>query len=151
MPMRRDVANLAGPAGRDRGRPAAADFRFRACLALAPLLVWGARALTGRTLRYAMWRLVAWPLGTLTVAAGLGVFPAPAICRPARAAGSASPRAAFPFSAQVSARPGLTLVLPLFLLAAGLPLAFLATGLRFMPILRGMINFPAARDCGRSD
>ena len=39
------------------------------------LLVWGARALTGKTLRYAMWRLVAWPLGTLTVAAGLGVFP----------------------------------------------------------------------------
>ena len=48
-----------------------------AVCALAPLLVWGLRAMMGKSLRYAMWRAVAWPLGTLTVAAGLGVFPAP--------------------------------------------------------------------------
>jgi S-DNA-T family DNA segregation ATPase FtsK/SpoIIIE len=33
--------------------------------------------------------------------------------------------------------------LPLMLLLAGLPLAFLATGLRFMPLVRGAMNIPA--------
>ena len=72
------------------------------------LLVWGVRALTGKSLRYAMWRLVAWPLGTMIVAAGLGVLPAPASlagrrgrldrhrrrrsCRPCRRRVSARPR-----------------------------------------------------------
>jgi len=49
-------------------------FGLAAVAFLAPLLVWGARALRGKSLKYAMWRLVAWPLGTVTVAAGLGLF-----------------------------------------------------------------------------
>src|SRR6202041_2096556 len=106
--------------------------------------VWGARALTGHTLKSAMWRALAWPLGTLTVAAGLGVFPAPATL-PAGAGGwvGIAARGLSVHTAQVYHAPWVGLAMPLFLLAAGLPLAFLATGLRFMPILRGLIDLPA--------
>ena len=92
----RDVSNVMGPLGATAADLLLQTFGFAALAALAPLFVWGARALTGRTLKYAMWRALAWPLGTLMVAAGLGIFPAPArVCRPARAAGSASPRPVF--------------------------------------------------------
>src|ERR1700712_1740460 len=73
----RPVANLLGPLGATAADLLLQTFGFAAIFAFAPLLVWGIRALTGRTLRYAMWRLVAWPLGTLIVAAGLGILPAP--------------------------------------------------------------------------
>ena len=46
----------------------------------------GLRALTGRHLSHAMWRAIAWPLGTVLAAAGLGVFPAP-LALPAGAGG----------------------------------------------------------------
>src|SRR5579871_1072505 len=74
----RDVANLLGPLGATAADLLLQTFGFAALAALAPLFVWGARALTGRSLKYAMWRALAWPLGTLTAAAGLGVLPAPA-------------------------------------------------------------------------
>src|SRR5580692_8705229 len=73
----RPVANLLGPLGATAADLLLQTFGFAAIFAFAPLLVWGIRALTGRTIRYAMWRLVAWPLGTLIVAAGLGIIPAP--------------------------------------------------------------------------
>ena len=139
----RPVGNLLGPLGATAADLLLQTFGFAAIFAFAPLLVWGARALTGKSLRHAMWRLVAWPLGTLIVAAGLGIVPAPAGL-PAGAGGwigiataSLSSRAAQTFAA-----PSLSYVLPLFLLAVGLPLAFLATGLRFMPLARGLWNFP---------
>src|SRR5476651_2083776 len=74
----RPISNLLGPLGATAADLLLQTFGFAALAALAPLFVWGARALRGRTLKYAMWRALAWPLGTLTVAAGLGVFPAPA-------------------------------------------------------------------------
>ena len=106
--------------------------------------MWGIRALTGRSLRHAMWRLVAWPLGTIIVAAGLGILPAPASL-PAGAGGwiGIAVVGLSAHAAQIFAAPSLSWVLPLFLLVTGLPLAFLATGLRFMPILRGVWNLPA--------
>jgi len=107
--------------------------------------VWGARALRGKSLKYAMWRLVAWPLGTVTVAAGLGLFPAP-ISLPAGVGGMIG-IAAYGLSvhaAQIWHTPSLSWALPLGLLLAGLPLAFLATGLRFMPLVRGVMGVPAA-------
>jgi S-DNA-T family DNA segregation ATPase FtsK/SpoIIIE len=91
-----------------------------------------------------MWRLLAWPLGTLAVAAGLGALPA-SQSLPAGAGGwigiagaSLSVHAAERFAA-----PSLSWVLPLVLVTVGLPLAFLATGLRFVPIARGLWNLPA--------
>ena len=50
--------------------------------------------------------------------------------------------------AQVWHTPALAWALPLVLLLAGLPLAFLATGLRFMPIVRGMHEHSRRRACG---
>src|ERR1700761_9671874 len=64
----RPVSNLLGPLGATAADLLLQTFGFAAIFAFAPLLVWGVRALTGRSLRYAMWRLVAWPLGTVTTA-----------------------------------------------------------------------------------
>src|ERR1700761_1599041 len=141
----RPVSNLLGPLGATAADLLLQTFGFAAIFAFAPLLVWGVRALTGRTLRYAMWRLVAWPLGTLTVAAGLGIMPAPASL-PAGAGGwiGIAARSLSVHAAQTFGASSLSWVLPLVLLAVGLPLAFLATGLRFLPLLRGAINLPAS-------
>src|SRR5580704_13909327 len=141
----REVSNLLGPLGATAADLLLQTFGFAALAALAPLFVWGLRALRGRTLKDAMWRARAWPLGTLTVAAGLGVFPAPATL-PAGAGGwvGIAAHGLATHAAQFYHASWLSLVLPLFLLATGLPLAFLATGLRFMPMLRGVINLPAS-------
>jgi S-DNA-T family DNA segregation ATPase FtsK/SpoIIIE len=140
----REVSNLMGPLGATAADLLLQYFGFAALAALAPLFVWGARALTGRTLKYAMWRAVAWPLGVLTIAAGLGIFPAPSSL-PAGAGGVAGIAAAglAIHAAQVWQAPWVGYALPLFLLAAGLPLAFLATGLKFMPLARGIVHLPA--------
>jgi S-DNA-T family DNA segregation ATPase FtsK/SpoIIIE len=140
----RPISNLLGPLGATAADLLLQTFGFAAIFAFAPLLVWGVRALTGRSLRHAMWRLVAWPLGTVIVAAGLGIIPAPANL-PAGAGGWIGIAAAglSTHAAQIFAAPSLSWVLPLFLLTAGLPLAFLATGLRLKPILYGLWNLPA--------
>ncbi len=138
------VNNLLGPYGAVAADLLLQIFGIAALAFLAPLFVWGARALMGRHLKYAMWRLVAWPLGTVTVAAGLGLLPPPASL-PAGAGGMIGIAAA-----GLSAHAALVLhkawaawALPLGLLLVGLPLAFLATGLRFVPIARGIANIPA--------
>jgi S-DNA-T family DNA segregation ATPase FtsK/SpoIIIE len=140
----REVGNWLGPLGAVAADLLLQIFGLAAVAFLAPLLVWGARALRGKSLKYAMWRLLAWPLGTLTVAAGLGLMP-PSTRLPAGvggmigiAAGGLSAHAA-----QVWHTPALSWALPLGLLLVGLPLAFLATGLRFMPIARGIMNIPS--------
>src|SRR5579872_2485315 len=129
----REVSNLLGPLGATAADLLLQTFGFAALAALAPLFAWGARALAGRALKYAMWRALAWPLGTMTVAAGLGVFPAPSTL-PAGAGGWVGIAAAglSNHTAQVWQAPWVGYALPLFLLAVGLPLSFLATGLRFM-------------------
>src|SRR5580704_5297960 len=140
----RPVSNLLGPLGATAADLLLQTFGFAALCAFAPPLVWGIRAIAGKNLRYAMWRLLAWPLGTITVAAGLGILPAPHSL-PAGAGGwigiAAASLAAH--SAQSFGAPSLSWVLPLFLLAVGLPPAFLATGLRIIPILRALWNLPA--------
>jgi len=137
----RDAANWMGPLGAVAADLLLQSFGFAAVCALAPLLAWGACALMAINLRHAMWRLVAWPLGALTVAAGLGVIPAPASL-PAGAGGLIGIAAAglSAHAAQVWHAPWLTVVLPLVLLLVGLPLSFLATGLRARPIARGLKN-----------
>jgi len=140
----RPVANWLGPLGAVAADLLLQIFGLAAVAFLAPLLVWGARALRGKSLKYAMWRLLAWPLGTLTVAAGIGLLP-PSARLPAGDGGmigiAASGLSAH--AAQVWHTPQLGWALPLGLLLVGLPLAFLATGLRFMPIARGIMNIPA--------
>ncbi|HEY0265434.1 MAG TPA: DNA translocase FtsK 4TM domain-containing protein, partial [Rhizomicrobium sp.] len=141
----RDVSNWLGPLGAVAADLLLQIFGLATLAFLAPLFVWGARALRGKSLKYAMWRLLAWPLGTLTVAAGLGLFPRPASL-PAGMGGMIGIAAAglSAHAAQVWHTPAVGWALPLGLLVAGLPLAFLATGLRFLPILRGAMNIPAA-------
>ena len=119
-------------------------FGWAALAFLAPLLVWGTRALRGKSLKYAMWRLVAWPLGTITVAAGLGLMP-PLASLPAGAGGmiGIATSGLSTHAAQVWQMPSLSWALPLGLLIVGLPLAFLATGLHFMPIARGVMAIPS--------
>src|SRR6201996_674108 len=140
----REATNWLGPIGATAADLMLQIFGFAAVAFLAPLAVWGTRAVRGKSIKYAMWRLVAWPLGTATVAAGLGLFPRPASL-PAGAGGmigiAASGLSAH--AAQVWHAPVVAWALPLTLLLAGLPLAFLATGLRFMPLYRGAMNLPA--------
>jgi S-DNA-T family DNA segregation ATPase FtsK/SpoIIIE len=140
----RDTSNWLGPLGAVAADMLLQVFGFAAIAALAPILVWGTRALRGKSLKYAMWRLVAWPLGTATLAAGLGLFPQPA--RLPAGAGGMIGIAASGLSAHAATvwhTPVIGWALPLMLLLAGLPLAFLATGLRFMPLVRGAMNIPA--------
>ena len=139
----RPVANLLGPLGATAADLLLQAFGFAAIFVFAPLLVWGIRALTGKSLRHAMWRLLAWPLGTLTVAAGLGIVPSPASL-PAGAGGWIGIAAASlsTHAAQRFGVPTLSWVLPLFLLAVGLPLAFLTTVCAFCRCCAGHGLFP---------
>jgi hypothetical protein len=94
-----------------------------------------------------MWRLLAWPLGTFTVAAGLGLLPSLAGL-PAGAGGmigiATSGLSAHAAQSVADTGPGLGPV-PLLLLVIGLPLAFLATGMRLAPVARGIMNIPGGR------
>ena len=136
--------NLLGGFGATAADLLLQTFGIAALAALAPPAVWGARALSGRSLSYPLWRAFAWPLGTLFVAAGLGIFPAP-ITMPAGAGGLIGLAAGglSAHAAQVYDQHWVGIVLPLLLLIAGLPLAFLATGLQLKPILNGLIDIPA--------
>ena len=137
----RAVANLLGPVGATAADLLLQTFGFAAIAFLAPPACWGLKAMMGRTLRYAMWRLLAWPLGTLTIAAGLGIFPAFS-GMPAGAGGIIGIGAAglSAHAAQVYQAAWVAYALPLGLLLAGLPLAFLATGQRFMPMMRAAVS-----------
>jgi S-DNA-T family DNA segregation ATPase FtsK/SpoIIIE len=141
----RDVSNWLGPLGAVAADLLLQIFGIAALCCIAPLFTWGLRAMTGRTLKHALWRGVAWPLGAVTVAGGLGILPAPASL-PAGVGGWIGIAAAnlSAHAGQVYDRPWIGIVLPLGLLLAGLPLAFLATGLRFRPLARGLANIPAA-------
>jgi S-DNA-T family DNA segregation ATPase FtsK/SpoIIIE len=140
----RDASNWLGPLGAIGADLLLQLFGLAALAFLAPLFVWGARGLRGRSIKYAMWRLLAWPLGTLTVAAGLGLFPRPASL-PAGTGGLIGIAAAglSAHAAEVWHTSMLSWALPLGLLLVGLPLAFLATGLRFLPIAYGVMRIPA--------
>jgi len=119
-------------------------FGLAAIAALAPPMVWGLRALMGRHLSHTMGRAFAWPLGTVLFAAGLGVFPAP-LNLPAGTGGLIGIAAAAlsAHAGQVYDAHWIAIALPSLLLAAGLPLAFVATGLRLRPILFGFANVAA--------
>src|SRR5215475_6623716 len=66
----RDAGNWLGAFGAVAADLMLQMFGWAALAFLAPLFVWGLRAVRGKGIKYAMWPLVAWPLGTITVAAG---------------------------------------------------------------------------------
>src|SRR6476619_1474462 len=134
-----EPSNLLGGPGATAADLLLQAFGIAAIAALAPPLIWGLRALMGRHLSHTMARAFAWPLGTVLFAAGLGVFPAP-LTLPAGTGGLIG-IAAISLSAhvgQVYDAHWIASALPLFLLVAGVPLAFIATGLRARPILRAL-------------
>jgi S-DNA-T family DNA segregation ATPase FtsK/SpoIIIE len=137
--------NLLGAFGAVAADLLLQTFGIAALAALAAPAVWGVRALMGKHLSHAISRAIAWPMGTVLAAAGLGVFPAP-VALPAGAGGliGIATYGLSSHAAQVYGMGWLANALPLLLLIVGLPLAFLATGLRFMPILNTVINVPAA-------
>ncbi len=112
-------------------------FGIAAFAFLAPLAVWGARAMMGKGLTRAVSRAVAWPLGTVLVAAGLGMLTPPQSL-PAGAGGWIGIAASnlSKYTGQVYGQHWIGWALPLLLLIAGLPLAFIATGLRFSRVVR---------------
>src|SRR3954469_24492365 len=120
----RDVSNLLGPLGAVAADLLLQIFGWAALAFLAPLFVWGARAVRGKSLKYAMWRLLAWPLGTITVAAGLGLLPRFASL-PAGSGGmiGIASTGLSAHAARVWNIPALAWALPLTLLIVGLPLA----------------------------
>jgi S-DNA-T family DNA segregation ATPase FtsK/SpoIIIE len=89
-------------------------------------------------------RALAWPFGSILLAAGLGVMPT-VVSLPAGAGGliglgwaQLSQLIAHSFDMN-----WLAYALPLLLLAVGAFLSFLATGLEFLPLARGAMNIPA--------
>ena len=140
-----EPSNLLGGVGATAADLLLQAFGIAAIAALAPPMVWGVRALMGRNLSHTMGRAFAWPLGTVLFAAGLGVFPAP-LTLPAGTGGLIGIAAASlsEHVGQVYGAHWIARALPLFLLVAGFPLAFVATGLRARPILRTLANIPAA-------
>jgi S-DNA-T family DNA segregation ATPase FtsK/SpoIIIE len=136
--------NLLGGFGATAADLLLQTFGLAALAVLAAPAVWGAFALTGKDLRNGGWRAVAWPLGVLCTAAGLGALPVP-ISLPAGAGGLIG-LAALGVARQLAdtiQQGWISLALPILFLAAGLPLAFLATGLRAQPIWRGAMNMAA--------
>ncbi len=140
-----EVANWLGPFGATAADLLLQQFGIAAITFLAPPMAWGVCALLGKTLRYPIWRAFAWPLGTVFVSAGLGVFPRPQWL-PAGSGGwiGIAAEALSSHAGETDGIPGLGVLMPLLLLIAGLPLAFLATGLRFKPVARAAANVPAA-------
>jgi S-DNA-T family DNA segregation ATPase FtsK/SpoIIIE len=133
----RPVDNWLGPLGATAADVLLQAFGIAAFAFLAPLAVWGARAMMGKGLSRAVSRAVAWPLGTVLVAAGLGMLTPPQSL-PAGAGGwiGIATSNLSKYTGQVYGQHWIGWALPLLLLLAGLPLAFIATGLRFSRVVR---------------
>jgi S-DNA-T family DNA segregation ATPase FtsK/SpoIIIE len=133
----RDVANWLGPFGATAADVLLQAFGIAAFTFIAPLAVWGTRALMGRGITHAVWRAIAWPIGTVLVAAGLGWLPR-IEALPAGAGGWIGIAASqlSTHAAQVYGQNWIGIALPILLLVTGLPLAFIATGLHFSRVAR---------------
>jgi len=137
----REVTNLLGPFGATAADILLQFFGFAALAFLAPPIVWGTRALLGWPLRYAVLRAFAWPLGTVLLAAGLGILPHPEGL-PAGAGGLIGIA-----SASLAVRFGtlwhlswLGWMAPILMFAVGLTLAILAADVRVRAMLRGSFH-----------
>ncbi|MGN6517575.1 MAG: DNA translocase FtsK 4TM domain-containing protein [Rhizomicrobium sp.] len=138
-------SNLLGGFGATAADLLLQTFGIASLAFLAPPAFWGVRALTGKHLSYALWRALAWFLGTIFLAAGLGLISGPASL-PTKGAGGLIGLAVAGLSnhaASAYGAPWLATTMPLVLLLVGLPLAFLATGVHFLRMMRGIANVPA--------
>src|SRR5271154_4795462 len=72
-----EPTNLLGGLGATAADLLLLTFGLAAVAALLPPAIWGARALFGRNITNAVARAIAWPAGTVLLAAGLGFFPSP--------------------------------------------------------------------------
>jgi DNA segregation ATPase FtsK/SpoIIIE, S-DNA-T family len=140
----REVFNLMGPVGATAADLLMQFFGFAALAFLAPPIVWGTRAMLGWTLDYAVLRAFAWPLGTIFMAAGLGLLPPPEGL-PAGAGGligigamSLTLRIALLYQL-----PWIGWVAPILLFAAGVVLAILAADIRVRAIFRNGLQAAA--------
>src|SRR5690242_15692695 len=140
----REASNLLGRYGAIEADLLLQVFGLAALAFLAAPAVWGWRTAMGRMMPCTLLRALAWPFGSILLAAGLGVMPT-VISLPAGAGGliglgwaQLSQLIAHSFDMS-----WLAYVLPLLLLAAGAFLSFLATGLEFLPLARGAMNIPA--------
>ena len=140
----RAVSNWLGPIGATAADLLLQAFGFAAIAFLVPPVVWGTRALMGQSLRHGVARAFAWPLGTIFLAAGLGILPRPE-SMPAGAGGMIGIAVT-----ALSARAGLAYhqnwigwAVPVVLFAAGLALALLAADLRLKRLLRAAATGPA--------
>ena len=133
-----EVSNLLGPMGATAADILLQFFGFAALAFLAAPIAWGTRALMGWSMRYAVARAFAWPLGTVFLAAGLGILPRPEGL-PAGAGGLIGIAAASLASrfAEIYQLSWIGWVLPLLLFAVGLVLAVLAADLRLKKAMRG--------------
>jgi DNA segregation ATPase FtsK/SpoIIIE, S-DNA-T family len=136
-----DATNLLGGPGAIAADFLLLTFGFAAVAALLPPAVWGARALFGRNISNASLRGIAWPLGAVLLAAGLGAFPSP-----------------FTLPAKTGGLIGLTLshllthlhpawiatAISLIAFVAGLALCVVATGIRFRALWRAVAAVPDA-------
>ncbi len=134
----RDAANnLFGEFGQ-----LAADILLQAygaavVVVLAPPAAWGIRAALRQPLSHVMWRAFAWPIGSVFVAAGLGIF-MPTSRLPAGDGGLIGIAVAALSShvAMVWDEPWIAVAIPLVFLIMGLMLAFIATGLTLFLSIR---------------
>ncbi len=140
----RASANLLGSLGATAADLLLQTFGLAALAALAAPAVWGALALAGKGLRFAGWRALAWPLGTIFAAGGLAMLPAPLVM-PAGAGGLIGLAVAglARHLAHSWHQGWIVEAVPIALFAAGLPLAFFATGLRIEPIWRAAAQVAA--------
>ncbi|MBV9570497.1 MAG: DNA translocase FtsK 4TM domain-containing protein, partial [Alphaproteobacteria bacterium] len=70
-----EAANWLGGFGATAADLMLRMFGIAALAFLTPPAVWGAKAMTGRSIAWPIWRAAAWPLGTALVAGGLGILP----------------------------------------------------------------------------
>ncbi|HEX3943738.1 MAG TPA: DNA translocase FtsK 4TM domain-containing protein [Rhizomicrobium sp.] len=139
-----EPANWLGGFGATAAALLLQTFGMGALAFLTPPAVWGARAMTGRSVRRPLWRAAAWPLATIVVAGGLGLLPK-LDALPAGTGGllALALVGLSHHAGQAYHQVWVGTAVPMLLLFVGLPLAFFATGLRFMPIARGIANVPA--------
>jgi S-DNA-T family DNA segregation ATPase FtsK/SpoIIIE len=140
----RGPANLLGGFGATGADLLYQMFGLAALAAIAAPMVWGVYAILGKHLRNSGWRAIAWPVGTLCAAAGLGALPSP-ISLPAGAGGlvGLASLGLARHLATILDQGWISFALPMFFLVVGLPVAFLATGLMAQPIWRGMTGAAA--------
>ena len=140
----REASNLLGRYGAIEADLLLQIFGLASLSFLTAPAVWGWRTALGRPLPYTLWRALAWPIGTILFAAGLGLMPTVASL-PAGAGGLLG-LGWFQLSQVIANGAGLnwlSWLLPLLFLIAGAVISFLATGLEFIPLVQRAMNIPA--------